>query len=211
MQHRRVGHSSHTGFSLIELLLVIVILGIAAATLTVVSARSAEMSASVIKQQQARTLADGMLEEIKAMPFTYCEPSQDLPHVSNAAAAADCAVLEVPPAPFPVGPDGGGGENRVAPPAFRFDNVNDYNGLNIPAGTLQDASGALVVGALPSLSNCQVRAAVSRVVMPALPPNPAPPATEALRIVVTVTCPDLIAPVMAETIRMRYAPRRYLY
>lgn len=189
--------SPESGFSLIELLLVIVILGIAAATLTVVSARSAEISASVMKQQQAHTLAESMVEEIRAMPFTYCEPTQDAVKAGTVSSPALCTVSE----DSTIGPEAG--EARWS--ANRVDNVNDYNNLPLNPTGLRDASNSLLTGVLPSLSNCQARAAVSRVALPPLP------LSESLRIVVTVTCPDLLAPVTAEAIRVRFEPHLYQY
>ncbi|MDE2593083.1 MAG: prepilin-type N-terminal cleavage/methylation domain-containing protein [Burkholderiales bacterium] len=200
MCHRRTRYLHSSGFSLIELLLVIVVLGIAASTLMVVSTQSAAMSSSIMRQQQARSLAEGLLEEIQAMPFTYCEPSQDVFGAGNAANVGACAVKEdtVPLAREP-------GEFRWNAVAVnRFDNVNDYNGLTIAAGALTDASNNAMAARLPSVSNCQLQVAVTANAIAAL-------GADSQRIAVTVTCPDLLTPVVAEGIRIRYAPHRYQF
>lgn len=174
------------GFTLVELLIIIVVLGIAGATLTMVSARSAQLSASMLREQQAFALANAMLDEIVAMPFTACDPSP-----SSCAAPENAAP----------GPEAGEARNGVN----GFDNVNDYNGLNVAVGTLRDVFNNFIAAELPTVSNCALRVAVVPQALPLVP------ATEALRITVTVTCPGQMGPVAAETIRVRYAPDRWQF
>ena len=179
------------GFTLVELMVIIVVLGIAAATLTTVSVRSAEMSASMLVEQQALMVANSMLDEVRAMPFTYCDPSDSA--VSN---GPPCALTEV------LGPEPG--ETRLGP-ASRFDNVNDYNGLVIPANTLRDANGNLVTPNLPAVANCTIRVLVAP---QAIASVPSIPNTEAVRITVIVGCPGQLNPVTVDAVRIRYAPNR---
>ena len=73
-----------------ELLIIIVVLGIAAASLTMLSTRSAELSASVARSA-SHGLANALLEEVKAMPFTYCDPND-----ANAGTAPQCGWLRRP-------------------------------------------------------------------------------------------------------------------
>ncbi len=174
------------GFTLVELLIIIVVLGIAGATLTMVSARSAQLSASMLREQQAFALANAMLDEIVAMPFTPCDPTP-----SSCAAPENAAP----------GPEAGEARNGVN----GFDNVNDYNGLNVAVGTLRDVFNNSIAAELPTVSNCALRVAVVPQALPLVP------ATEALRITVTVTCPGQMGPVAAETIRVRYAPDRWQF
>lgn len=177
------------GFTLVELLIIIVVLGIAGATLTMVSARSAQLSASMLREQQAFALANAMLDEIVAMPFTACDPSP-----SSCAAPENAAP----------GPEAGEARNG----ANGFDNVNDYHGLNVAVGTLRDVSNNPIAAELPTVANCVLRVTVVPQVLPGVP---AVPANDALRITVTVTCPAQMGPVAAEAIRVRYASDRWQF
>ncbi|MBP8190457.1 MAG: type II secretion system protein [Aquabacterium sp.] len=177
------------GFTLVELLIIIVVLGIAGATLTMVSARSAQLSASMLREQQAFALANAMLDEIVAMPFTACDPSP-----SSCAAPENAAP----------GPEAGEARNG----ANGFDNVNDYHGLNVAVGTLRDVFNNPIAAELPTVANCVLRVTVVPQVLPGVP---AVPANDALRITVTVTCPAQMGPVAAEAIRVRYAPDRWQF
>lgn len=182
------------GFTLVELLLIIVVLGIAAGSLTLLSVRSAELSSNLLRQEQATTLAYAMLEEIRNMPFTYCDPGD--PAALTAASVAACAQVDA------MGPEAG--EQRLPPPAVaRFDHVNDYNGFLAPVGSLRDVSGALMSGVLPTIANCRVAVTVTNVAMANVV------AGDALRVAVTVQCPDVQGPlVVAQAVRVRYAPNR---
>lgn len=180
---------ANQGFTLVELLIIIVVLGIAGATLTMVSARSAQLSASMLREQQALALANAMLDEIVAKPFTPCDPMP-----------SSCAAMENA-AP---GPEAGEARNG----ANDFDNVNDYHGLNVPAGTLVDVANNPMTAELPTVVNCRLSVVVVNV---ALPVVPAVPVNDALRITVTVTCPGQMGPVAVDAIRVRYAPGRWQF
>lgn len=191
---------SQRGFTLVEMLMIIVVLGIAAGSMSLLSVRSAELSANLLRQEQAMTLAQAMLEEVRQMPFTLCDPND--PAVFSAVNAAACGVVEgMGPEPA-MGPIAG--EQRLPPPAARrFDNVNDYNGFTAPVSNLRDAAGNLMAAMLPTLANCRVSVAIAAtaVVNVAL--------GDALRITVSVQCPDATGPVMvSEAVRIRYAPNR---
>ena len=185
------------GFTLVELMVIIVVLGIAAATLTTVSVRSAEMSASMLVEQQALMVANSMLDEVRAMPFTYCDLNS-----ANVGTAANQGACAIPEPLFPVlGPEPG--ESRLG--ALRFDHVTDYNGLVIPANTLRDASNTLVSTYLPAVANCTIRVLVAPQAVASVPPVPN---TEAVRITVIVGCPGQLNPVTVDAVRIRYAPNR---
>lgn len=185
------------GFTLIEVLVVIVVIGIAAVTLTMVSARSSTLSATMLREQQAFNLASTLLEEVKRLPFTYCDPDLDSAHAPTALNAAGCTVQEV------LGPEGG--QTRTGTSPLAFNNVNDYNNFAMTGAAMTDAYGNAIGANLPSLVNCTARVAEQNVVFAGLP------LAETLRIQVTVTCPELNAPVMVEGIRVRYAPNQSTY
>lgn len=188
------------GFTLVEMLMIIVVLGIAAGSMTVLSVRSAELSSNLLRQEQAMTLAQALLDEVRTMPFTFCDPND--PAATTAANIAGCGVAEAMGPEAAMGPIAA--EQRLPPPAARrFDNVNDYNGFTAPVTTLRDAAGNLMVAALPTLANCRVSVAVA----PTAVINVA--VGDALRITVSVQCPNATGPVMvAEAVRIRYAPNR---
>lgn len=178
------------GFSLVELLVVIVVLGIAAGTLTMVSTRSAELSAQMLHEQQALTLANALLDEVVAMPFTYCDPNDGA--AATATSAAGCSQPEV------MGPEPG--ETRLG--ASRFDNVNDYNNLSIAATALRDAANNPMVAELPTVANCSLNVTVTPVGFNGIA------ASESQRVTVAVSCPGQLGPIATSAVRVRYAPNR---
>jgi MSHA pilin protein MshD len=175
------------GLTLIELLVFIVIIGIAANAMLAVFANLTRTSAGLLPDKQAQAIANSMMQEILAQPYTFCDP--DAPNASTATAAtsAQCGVNRVEN----IGP-----ENVPAPVETRsgvrpFDNVNDYNLFNTTANTL---SG------LPAQAGYIVQVAVQSAGLIA-----GVPATETLRVTVTVT-PPTGAPVNLDGVRFRYAP-----
>ena len=97
------------GLSMIELVVFIVIIGVAVAgvvaTLTFTTARSADP----LQRKQAILIAEALLDEISLGHMTFCHP--DDPAAETATSAAGCATPET------VGPSG------AARPYF---NINDY-------------------------------------------------------------------------------------
>lgn len=178
---------SHQGFTLIELLVIIVVLGIAAASLSVIAARSAQLSAGMLKEQQAVSLANALLDEVRSMPFTPCDPYP-----------SSCT------APEAMGPEAGESRNGLTA-ATRFDNVNDYDAFSAPAGTLLDPAGNPLSASLPTVANCSVQVAVRTQNLPSVTLG------DALRITVTVSCPGQINPVSVDAVRVRYAPNSWQY
>lgn len=97
------------GLSMIELVVFIVIIGVAVAgvlaTLTYTTARSADP----LQRKQAMLIAEALLDEISLGHITFCHPND--PAADTATSAAGCAT------PENVGPSG------AARPYF---NINDY-------------------------------------------------------------------------------------
>lgn len=121
------------GISLIELLVFIVVVGIAVAGLLTVYSTSTRASADQVVRKQVQAIAESLLEEVLAKSFTYCDP--DDPNTETATSAADCATPEAS------GPEAG--ESRYA--ATRpFDNVNDYHDFTMTGIT--DLAGDVVAG-----------------------------------------------------------------
>ncbi len=175
--------SKERGATLIEVIMFMVIIGIAVAAVMSVFVGTTRASAEPLIRKQALAIAESLMEEVRLMPFTFCDP--DDPAVTTAASPAGCAVPEVP------GPEGG--ETRYAA-LTPFDNVNDYNGFAMAGGIL-DVTGATMAG----LGAYGATIAVGGIVFGGIP------ATNAQLITVTVTGPNAIT-VILNGIRTRHAP-----
>jgi MSHA pilin protein MshD len=165
--------TSERGLSLIELLVFIVVVGIAVTGVLSVFSLNARSSADPVVQKQALAIADSLLEEVLAKPYTYCDP--DDVNVETAVNAAGCATT-----PEGMGPEVAQSESRNAN-LTPFDNVNDYNGFNMPAPPgIYDLSGAHITGLDGYSASVQVQ--------PAGAFNGIPTG-ETLLVTVTVTAP----------------------
>jgi MSHA pilin protein MshD len=173
------GHRPH-GLSLIELLLFIVVVGIALSAMLRVFVTATTASADPLQRRQQLAIAESLLREVMLMPFTWCDP--DDPEAATVTGAAGCTTPEA------MGPES---ESRYGP-AF-FDNVNDYAGFSMNG--IADTSGAAVAG----LAGYGASVAVAAVALDNVP------AGEALRITVTVTAPGG-DPLRLQGWRTRYAP-----
>jgi MSHA pilin protein MshD len=125
--------SAQRGISLIELLVFIVVVGIAVTGVITVYSTNARASADPVVRKQVLAVAESLLEEVLGQPYTYCDP--DDPTVETAASAADCAIPEAPK------PEAGESRHSATQP---FDNVNDYDGLAMTGIT--DVAGDTVTG-----------------------------------------------------------------
>ena len=119
-----------SGLTFIELILFIIIVGIAAAAILRTLANTTNASADPLRRKQALLIAEGLLEEVQLAAFTFCEPTDT---TENPAAPANCATPEA------VGPETALGNARP------FDNINDYvPSLGVPYAAFNNASGKLV-------------------------------------------------------------------
>lgn len=98
------------GVTLIELVIFIVIIGIALAGLLQVLSLNASGSADPILRKQALMFAESLMEEVQQAGFTYCDPASG--NAQSATSTADCDIQEA------FGPE--------ASNARPFDNINDY-------------------------------------------------------------------------------------
>ena len=173
------------GLTLIELLLFVVVIGIALSAMLKVFVTATQASVDPMIRRQQLTIAESLLREVELMPFTWCEPSQD-PNTTTVSSAAGCSVQEA------MGPESG--ETRYGP-AY-FDNVNDYNGFSMTG--IRDVTNTPIAG----LTGYKASVTVAAVALDTVT------ASEALKITVTVTAPDN-NPANAISLqgwRTRYAP-----
>lgn len=197
-QARRHRPRAEHGISLVELIVFIVIVGIAVAGVVGALSMATRASADPMIQKQALAIAEALLEEVQLQPFTYCDP--DDPQAATAQSAAvgatgcteagsveNLMAAETTP---PYGP-----EDRLSA-TNPYDNVNDYNSLPTMLG-ITDLTGA----AIPGLGGYTATVSVAN---QALAPVPA---SESLLITVTVTGPTgTNTKVVLDGYRMRYAP-----
>jgi MSHA pilin protein MshD len=183
----RRGGRLHRGFTLIELVLFIVVVGIAVGGVLVAYDHAVRDSADPFTRKQALAIGESLLAEIQQMPFTYCDP--DDPAVSTAASPAACAIPEA------IGPEAGETRYSTATP---FDNVNDYDGYDTSAEAppgMKDLTGTPIAG----LGGYNARVSVAPAALGGIP------AGEALLISIQVTGPANVS-VRLEGYRTRHAP-----
>lgn len=130
------------GLSLIELIIFMVVMGIAAVGVLQMLNLSAKASADPVRRKQALLLAESYMEEVQLARFTYCDPLD--PNAATAATTGACTAPEQL------------GQEAVAAGVGRpFDNVSDYsaNGnaqsaqqMFLSGGVLSDASGQQLNG-----------------------------------------------------------------
>lgn len=168
------------GLTLIELLLFIVVVGIALAAMLRVFTTATLASADPMVRRQQLAIAESLLREVQLMPITTCDPDD-----ANVDTGSCASLTEA------MGPEAG--ETRYGP--GHFDNVNDYAGFSMSG--IRDLGNAAVAG----LSGYSASVAVAAAALDSL----AAGSGEALKITVTVTGPDSSSLVL-QGWRTRYAP-----
>jgi len=116
------------GFTLIELIVIIVVIGVGLAGLTIAIHQATQGSTDPLFKQQANAIAQSYLEEI--MQKSFCDPdfasTSDLcmANCTSNACTSGCSLAD-------------GGRST-------YDDVCDYNGL--PDSVVRDHTGAAVAG-----------------------------------------------------------------
>ena len=188
------------GLSIIELIIFIVVMGIAAAGIMQVFNLSTKASADPVRRKQALLLAEAMLEEIELARFTYCDPTDANAATATSAGGGGAAdPLQCAGVPEGFGTAGGAGTRP-------FDNVNDY--VAAPG-----VATPYTVGVLPLVANVTMN-----VVAPGAPLGTAalqlasdatPARLNVVRITVTVNYGGANDNVTLDGYRTRYAPTSY--
>ena len=98
------------GLTLVELVIFIVIVGVAVVGVLQVITLNTRNSADPARRKQAMAIAEGLLEEVRLAAFSYCDGAD--PKAEEAESVGDCTIVDN------AGPEAG----NTRP----FDNVNDY-------------------------------------------------------------------------------------
>jgi MSHA pilin protein MshD len=180
-------HRGQRGLSLVELIMFIIIVGVGVAGILLVFSVTTKASADPLIQKQMLAIAEALMEEVQAKPFTNCDP--DDPQATTATSATvgptGCqATVEG------MGPEGETRVNATVP----FDNVNDY-GAALNISPISDITGAPIGG----LGAYSATIAVGGSVLGGIA------ASESLLISVTVTRSGTDS-LTLESYRTRYAP-----
>jgi len=190
------------GVTLIELILFILVVGIALAGVVAVMNVTNRASVDPVRRKQALIIAEGLLEEVELAKFSYCDPADpDAGDDTVATSTAKCTMVpekwgQLSPEPT--------GANDGRP----FDNVNDYvPGPGIPTAAFDNAAGVLVDanGQALGVTGYTARLAITPASLNGIG-NDADTAadTDVLRITVSVTYDGQT--VTLDGYRTRYAP-----
>lgn len=130
MSSKRTDSRAQAGLTLIEMILFILIVGVALAAIVGVLNLTTKNSADPLRRKQALMIAEGLLEEVQLARFTFCDPGADKAGDDAVTTSAECDV------PENWGPETGG--------ARPFDNINDYVGApNVATGSFNGVDGKL--------------------------------------------------------------------
>ena len=173
------------GATLIEVIVFVVVVSIAAAAVLGALQWAARASPDPMLRKQALAIAESLIEEISLQPFTWCDPTDA--NVATATSAMGCATLAEAN-----GPESGESRYSTTRP---FNNVNDYDGFSM-AG-IRNVLNDPVTG----LEGFTATASVQPVTLS----DAAGTGAAALRISVSVTGPTNVS-VSLETFRSRHAP-----
>ena len=128
---RAAGSRTQAGLTMIEMIMFIVIVGVALAAIIGVLNLTTKAGAEPLRRKQALMIAEGLLEEVQQAKFSYCDPTADKAGDETVTKSADCDV------PENWGPEPGGSRP--------FDNINDYvSAAGTAEALFNDAAGALI-------------------------------------------------------------------
>lgn len=192
--------SRRGGFSLIEVVVFIVILGIAFTGLLVLYNRLTSASVDPLVRKQALAIAGSLLDEIQLRGFTYCDPDDADVYTATSPTigAGGCQAT--------VEGIGHEGETRSGTPGF--DNVSDYHGFAMGSGQVQPNISTLDGSDIPALADYSLAVSVAVIADGELPGfgGAGSPVADALRVTVTATHVLSGTTVSLQGYRTRYAP-----
>lgn len=175
------------GLTLIELLLFVVVVGIALSAMLQVFVTATAASTDPMIRRQQLAIAESLLREVSLMPFTWCDPTD-----ANVATATSAAISATGCASLAEGSGPEAGQTRYGPTNI-FNNVDDYAGFSMTG--IRDVTNTAVTG----LSGYSASVTVTGASLDNIP------GSAALQITVTVTAPDNNT-LSLQGWRTRYAP-----
>lgn len=117
----------HSGVTLVELVMFIVIVSSAVAGILLVMSVSTQRSADPLLRKQALDIAESLMDEVYMHPVTFCDPEDD--NLLTATGAVVGATTETCRSSTQAsGPQAGESRYSSTTP---FDNVIDYNGFSM--------------------------------------------------------------------------------
>jgi MSHA pilin protein MshD len=192
------------GLSLIEVVVFIVVLGIAFAGMLILFNQVTKASVDPLVRKQTLAIAASLLEEIELKPFTYCDPDEPAVYTATSASTAQCGGVASHVESIGAENFGAGNEDRYTA-ANRFDNVNDYHGFEMGSGTTSPGIFSVDDGGTPvaGLSDYAVRVSVAAAgtTLASIADN-----TAGLLITVTAQHVPTGTTVTLQGYRFRYAP-----
>ena len=184
------------GLSMIELMVFIVVVGVAVTGVLSVYSSTSRTSVDPMVRKQAQAVAESLLEEVLSKPYTYCDPDDARADTATSATIGPTGCATTTEAG--IGREVAQGESRYSN-TTPFDNVNDYDGFFMDSSTagIRDLSDNAIqgLGAYSALIGVRNSAAAFNGV----------PANETLIVTVTVTGPGNHS-ISLSGYRTRYAP-----
>jgi MSHA pilin protein MshD len=187
------------GVTLIELIVFMVIVGVAIAGVLKALQAANRDSVDPLIRKQALSIAESLLLEVQQQPFTFCDP--DDPHAATATSVAQCSQSQDKSGAALTSPSPTS-ESRYSL-TNPLDNVADYGGFVMPGG---GCAGVCLPGdttPLPDLAGYSASIAIMRA--GGAGPFLGFPADAVLRITVTVIGPANTQ-VALTAYRTRFAP-----
>jgi MSHA pilin protein MshD len=186
------------GFSLIEVVLFIVVVGIGLVSLFMLYSSTASTTVDPLVRKQALALASSFMEEIQLRGFTYCDPDDANVYTATSAALGPGGCATTVEA---LGLESG---ESHTPARTSLDNVNDY--YKVPDLTMSGSGIVDITGnpiSATGLNGYTVSINIANIVASELPQ--VADTNDALRITVTVTGPAGVN-IGLRSYRLRYAP-----
>jgi len=195
-QTLRLSRRSVGGFTLIELIVFIVIVSVSVAGVLLAINTATRSGTDPMIRKNAIAIAEGMLEEVSLMPFTFCDANdpQATTATSSAVGAAGCTSAATVNA---IGPEAG--ETRYAS-ATPFDHVDDYNGFSM--NPIVDITNT----AIGTLTSYSATVSVAATALGSIAATDAQGQANALLITVTVSGPQNTT-VVLQGYRTKHAPQ----
>lgn len=196
MQTLRLHRRCAGGFTLIELIVFIVIVSVSVAGVLLAINTATRSGTDPMIRQNAIAIAEGMLEEVSLMPFTFCDADdpQAATATSSAVGAAGCTSAATVNA---IGAEAG--ETRYAS-STPFDHVDDYNGFSM--NPIVDITNT----AIGTLSSYSATVSVAATAFGGIAATDAQGQANVLLITVTVSGPQNTT-VVLQGYRTKYAPQ----